>query len=128
MNVVDVSVKAGDGPVSVRVEDADHPQAVAGVVWRFKDENTRESPPAGTFGEGTSDVPLGDTDEAGGKIFFVDGRVLPFMDAPAGAYQVTVSVLQDGDSVHDAVPPDGGTGTVGSTACPFRYSFRVVVQ
>lgn len=124
MAIAHIAVAASGGPVTVRVVDATHPQAVAGVIWRFSSPTERDGP-VGQFGDDIVETALGAPAHVDGKFFLVDGNVLPFMDAPASLYQVTVTVLQDGKTMHAQVPPDGGVGVIGDKAKPFRYPFEL---
>jgi hypothetical protein len=119
-----VRIPAGGGPVSLRVADTRHPQAIEARVHRFANMTTHEAV-VGSITEGVDLVPLGAPSVIDGKIFVVDGFVVPFGDDPPTPYQVVVTVLQGGQEVDQAVPEDNGSGKIGRDGVRFRFPFAV---
>lgn len=126
MNVPEVTVSANGGPVSVRVADSRRPEGVVTLVWRFDGIKAREGL-AGEISREIPEVPLGAPGTVDGKGFLVDGFVVPRIDAHPAPYQVVVTVLQGGRELHQVVPVEGGTGTIGPEEIRFRYSFILKV-
>lgn len=127
MTIPEVPVAVGGGPVALRVAEYGRAHGVVSVVWRF----SGLADPEGVVGEisrGLPQVPLGGPGAVDGKGFLVDGYVIPVTGRRASPYQVVVTVLQGGLEVHQAVPPDRGTGTIGSDEIRFRYPFVVKVK
>ena len=58
MTIRTVQVTAGAGPVTLRVESPEFPQALAGVVWRYGADKSAEGS-AGRFTPEITDIPLG---------------------------------------------------------------------
>lgn len=127
MAITEVSVTSDGGPVALRVAEYGRTLGVVSVVWRF----ATVADPEGVVGEisrGLPQVPLGGPGAVDGKGFLVDGYVVPATGRRASPYQVVVTVLQGGREVHQAVPLDCGTGTIGADEIHFRYPFVVKVR
>jgi hypothetical protein len=126
MSITEVTVSPTGGPVSVRVVERRRPRAVVTVVWRFDGSSEREGI-VGEISREIPEVPLGAPGAVDGKGFLVDGYVVPLLDRSPAPYQVVVTVLQGGREVHQAVPTECGTGTIGPDEIRFRYPFVVRV-
>ncbi|HEU4558974.1 MAG TPA: hypothetical protein VFS20_14035 [Longimicrobium sp.] len=126
MNIPEVTVSPTAGPVSVRVVERRRLPGVVTVVWRFAGVAEREGI-VGEISREITEVPLGAPSTVNGKGFLVDGFVVPLVDRPPAPYQVVVTVLQGGREVHQAVPPEHGSGTIGPEEIRFRYPFVVRV-
>jgi hypothetical protein len=125
VSVAEVVVSPSAGPVSVRVVERRRPRAVVTLVWRF--DAARREGVVGEISREVPEVPLGGPAAVDGAGFVVDGFVVPVADGSAAPYQVVVTVLQGGREVHQAVPADHGTGTIGPEEVRFRYPFVVRV-
>lgn len=126
MNITEVTVSPTAGPVSVRVMERRRPPGVVTVVWRFAGVAEREGI-VGEISREIPEVPLGAPCTVDGKGFLIDGFVVPLVDRPPAPYQVVVTVLQGDREVHQAVPVENGTGTIGPDEIRFRYPFLVRV-
>ncbi len=119
-----IRVRAADGPLAVRLSCPRTPQSLAGVLWRYgEDEN-----PKGKAGEFTPRIPvtpIGSLASVKGDFFQIEGVVIAQSDNPPTPYQVVVSILLNGQSVNDEVPEDGGTGSVGKEDQTFAYAFQI---
>jgi hypothetical protein len=124
LTIRSVRVPSSGAPVKVQVRDATHPQAIEARVHRFANETTREGV-VGSITKDVGEVTLGTPPETSGKIFTVDGFVLPFGDALPGPYEVIVSLHQNGQEVDAFTAEDRGKGTIGKTPVRFRTSFTV---
>lgn len=126
MSIPTIRARLNGGDITVRVTDPTHPQAVAGVIWRY---NPDESPDgsAGDFGTDQPEVVLGRGASVDGRFFQAEGAVLAMGDDPPSPYRVVVSVRQDGALLHEETPASGGSGTVGADNQPFVHSFRIVL-
>jgi len=124
MAITEVSVPSDGGPVALCVAEHGRAHGVVSVVWRFAGVADPEGV-VGEFRRGLPQVPLGGPGAVDGKGFLVDGYVVPATGPRASPYQVVVTVLQDGRVVHQAVPLDSGTGTIGPDEIRFRYPFVV---
>ncbi len=124
MNVSTISARAADGPLTVEVTDPLFPQNVAGVLWRY----TPAKVPDGQVGKFTPQdpsLPIGTVGSNAGRFFMVEGAVLSQNDTPPTPYQVVVTVRQPGKVLSQEVPPDGGSGQVGTQDVPFVYRFQI---
>jgi hypothetical protein len=127
MAVAEVTVSPDGGPVSLRVADQHRTHALVSVVWRFAAHEV----PEGVVGEISRElpqVPLGSPGSVDGKGFLVDGFVVPAPNQAPAPYQVVVTVLQGGREVHQTVPLDRGSGTLGPHEIRFRYPFVLRVR
>ena len=125
MNLANIVVKP-DGPLSVELFAPHFPQTPAGVLWRYDSAQQPEGK-AGEFSPGVPSVSLGSPASVAGKYFLLEGVVLNQGDNPPTPYQVQVSILQAGVPVHQEVPPDGGSGQIGTADVPFVYRFKIGV-
>lgn len=126
MSIAEVTVSPTGGPVSVRVVERRRPQGTVTVVWRFEGLSRCEGI-VGEISREIPEVPLGAPGTVNGKGFLVDGFVVPLVNRPPAPYQVVVTVMQGGREVHQVVPPEHGTGTIGPDEIRFRYPFVVRV-
>lgn len=127
MKVAEVIVSPSDGPVSVRVVERRRSHSVVSVVWRFDGVDQPEGV-VGEISREIPEIPLGAPGTVDGKGFLVDGFVVPVVGQPPVPYQVVVTVLQGGREVHQTIPADHGTGTIGLNEIHFRYPFVLKVE
>ena len=119
-----IPVRASQGTLAVRLSCPRTPQSLAGVLWRY-DSSGNPKGKAGEFTPRIPVVPIGNLGSVKGDLYQIEGVVIAQGDDPPTTYQVVVSVLQDGQSIHDEVPSDGGTGTVGKDDQTFVYCFQI---
>jgi hypothetical protein len=119
-----VTIAQNGGAVTVRVVEDGHPESIVAAIWQFAPTGEREQL-AGEIRRTRPQVELGSPAGIDGKAFVVDGFVAPFMSDPPSPYRIVLTVLQDGKVLHEGVPPEHGTGTVGKKAVRFGYSFDV---
>ncbi|HEU5170711.1 MAG TPA: hypothetical protein VFU46_09240 [Gemmatimonadales bacterium] len=119
-----VHLPPGPGPVSVDLASPQHPQTLAGVLWRYAEDKSPEGR-AGEFTPGIMSVAIGSLASNRNKFFLLEGAVLHHNDPAPTPYQVVVSILRDGRAVHAEVPPEGGTGQIKDADVPFVYRFQL---
>lgn len=119
-----IPVSSLGGSVSVTVTVPKFPQAVGGVIWRYKSDQTPDLK-AGMFTTKASEVPLGAPNVVDNKFFLIEGAVLNHGDKPPTPYQVVVSVTQNGNILHTEVPSVNGSGKIGTEDEPFLYRFQL---
>ena len=112
------------GPVFVTISIPKFPQSLAGVVWRYNDNDQFDSK-AGMFVTTASEVPLGAPSVIKTKKFLVEGAVLSHNDNPPTPYQVVVTVTQDSKILHSEIPSIGGFGKLADKNVPFLYRFQL---
>lgn len=121
-----IQATAGGGTITVRISSPDFPQTVAGKVWRYNADKTKDGA-AGIFTSDAPEVPLGVPAQVNGKFFLIQGAVLHQNDDPPTPYQVVVTVKQGENVLHEAVPENNGAGQIGSEDIPFTYRFQMEV-
>jgi len=124
-DVAVVGARAANGPVSVEVSAPTTPHNVTGIVWRY-DPQKQPKGAAGEFSHKVPTVPLGAVSSIHDNFYLIEGVVLNMNDNPPVHYQVVVSVLQQGATIHQQVPTNGGAGEIGSADVPFVYRFQIV--
>jgi len=119
-----IPVPKMDGPIAVRLSCPRTPQSLAGVLWRY-DSNQNPKGKAGEFTPKVPAAPIGNLASVKDDLFQIEGVVIAQGDDPPTPYQAVVSILLNGQSIHDEVPTDGGTGLVGRTDETFVYCFQI---
>lgn len=123
--ITDITMSPAGGPVALRVASDKFPQSVAGVVWRYNANKTKDGK-AGLFSTDVPSFTLGVPASILDKYFLVEGAVLHQNDNPPTPYMISISVTQDQVVLFAGPPPSGGSGTVGTADVPFRFAFRLV--
>jgi hypothetical protein len=126
VNIPEVHAAATDVPVRVMVDAHKFPQSVAGIVWRYRPDETPDGK-LGLFSSEIEELPLGAPSRVKDCFFRVAGTVLQLGDDPPTPYAVQVEVKQGDTVLHQEVPPKGGSGTIGTQDRPFDYRFVVRV-
>jgi hypothetical protein len=126
MTTVLIPVPSPVGALDVSIASPDFPQALSGVLWRYKPDQSPDGV-AGTFEPGSPKAPFGNPTQNDGKFFQIEGTVLHHDDNPPTPYQVVVTVALNGVPLHADVPDDHGTGTIGNENKRFTYTFQVKV-
>lgn len=126
MHVPVIQAISGGGTITVRISSPNFPQTVAGKVWRYNADKTKNGI-AGIFTSEAPDVPLGAPALVKGKLFLIQGAVLHYNDNPPTPYQVVVTVQQGETVLHEAVPDDNGAGQIGIENISFTYRFQLEV-
>jgi hypothetical protein len=123
----EIEAPIAGGALTLRLADAYHPQSVTGNVWRYvKDgDKWKADGKAGVITPFLPVVPIGAPAAVDGKLFLVVGAVLQHGDDPPTPYQVIASIRQGDTVLHHEVPPEGGSGSLGSENAPFLYRFVV---
>jgi hypothetical protein len=119
-----VRLPAASGVLSVDISCPQFPQTLAGVLWRYSETKVPEGK-AGSFGPRSGSMPIGSPPSNLNKFFLVEGAVLNHNDKTPTPYEVVVSILLDGRAIHAEVPPEGGTGQIGTNDMPFVYRFQL---
>lgn len=127
MSVTELTISPAAGPVTLHVTERRTRHPLVTVVWRFGADARREGQ-VGEISREIAELPLGAPGTLDGKGFLVDGFVVPHSDGPAEPYQVVVTLLQGGREIHQAVPSEGGSGTLGPQEIRFRYPFVLRVR
>lgn len=121
-----INVKTNGGPITVNINADRFPQSVAGNVWRYKADKTKDGK-AGIFNSHVHDVQLGGPTDINQKFFLVRVRVIAQNDDPPTPYQVVISVLQNGVVITSEIP-EGGSGRLGKDDIVFDYKFQIVAS
>lgn len=124
MSVAEIVVPTTPGTLSVAVASPGFPHALAGVLWRYKPDRSPDGK-AGTFTPQFSSVAIGSLASCAGRFFMIEGAVLEQDDDPPTPYQVVVSISLGDRVIHQEVPGDGGTGSVGNADVPWVYRFHI---
>lgn len=124
MKITTIQARAADGPLTVALAAPQFPQAAAGVLWRYAPDKQPDGQ-AGQFTPQFAFVPLGPVGGNDGRIFLLEGAVLHQNDNPPTPYQVVVTVSQPGRLLSEEIPPEGGSGQLGTTDAPFVYRFCI---
>jgi hypothetical protein len=122
MKIVKIKVSSQEGSVTVRVTCPRFPESVAGIIWRYNADQEFDQK-AGDFQTQHTDVPLGSPETIAGKLFLVEGAVINQNSNPPSPYQVVVSIIQNGKTLHEEVPTDNGTGKIADKNIAFIYRF-----
>jgi hypothetical protein len=121
-----VQIQTNGGPVTLRVADETHPQAVTGVVWRYDASQKPDGWSVG-FSSSAPEVNLGAPGDIDGKLYGVIGGVVHPQpaDSPPTRFEVTVTLFQGPQRLLAIVPEDGGKGTLSDKDAPFTFYFGV---
>lgn len=122
--ITDIPVSPTGGPITLRVASDKFPQSVAGIVWRYNADKTKDGK-AGLFSTDVPSFTLGVPATALNKYFLIEGAVLHQNDDPPTPFMVSISIAQGETVLFDGPPPSGGTGTIGTADKPFRFTFRL---
>lgn len=125
--ITDIAASPDGGPIALRVASDKFPQSVAGVVWRYNADKTKDGK-AGLFSTDVPSFALGVPASVLGKYFLIEGAVLHQNDNPPTPFMIAISITQDGVALYEGPPPSGGSGTVGTADVPFRFTFRLVAR
>lgn len=124
MEIENVNIRRDGAAVVAIVRVVKSPVNIAGVVWRYKNDQSKDGN-AGIFTTNISEVPLGLPGDIAGKFFLVEGGILHNRYSPPLAYQVVITLMQGSDKVFEKVPATGGSGQVGKQDVPFFHSFKL---
>lgn len=127
MSSITVVPITSSDPVSVTVTAPKFPQNIGGVIWRYNSDKTFDVK-AGLFTTIASEIPLGAPGLIDEKFYLIEGGVLHNNDEPPSPYQVVVTITQNGNIIHQQVPPDNGFGKIGKNDIPFLYRFQIKIQ
>jgi hypothetical protein len=123
MNTVVINLENISGPVVAKVTCPQFPQSIAGIIWRYNADQTPDKR-SGNFTTQLPEVPLGTAGTIAEKFFLVEGAVLQQNDTPPTPYQVIVSIIQNGNLIHQEIPESGGTGQLSDKNKAFVYLFN----
>ena len=122
-----INIIANGGPVTAKISSKISPQVYAGVIWRYKEDETFEQR-CGQYQHDQQEVSLGTAAEAANKLFLVEGVLINQNDNPPVAYKMEVSIMQDGNVLKTEVPTDGGSGNISDKDIAFVYHFNLKTQ
>ena len=125
MEVSKIPIKRGTMEIVVLLTSALSPQNVVGVLWRYG-PTLEPQGKVGEFKPKQSAVKIGSLGAIKNCNFMIEGAVVSQNDDPPTAYQVLVTILQDGVPTHKEVPAEGGAGAVGKEDAPFIYRFQIL--
>ena len=122
MHIATILVPSATGSLGMMAADPRHPQNVQGLVWSYDSQKQPEGK-AGDVGFGLPPLVLGDLAAVEDRFFLLEGAVLGQPGQAPSPYEVVVTFKQDGVTIHEEVPPEGGRGSVGAENAPFVYRF-----
>jgi hypothetical protein len=123
--ITDIKASPAGPPISLRVASDKFPQSIAGIVWRYNADKSRDGK-AGIFGTDAPSFTLGVPASVIDRYYLIEGAVLHQNDDPPTPFLVSVSLSQGAEVLFDGCPANGGSGTIGNADVPFRFTFRLV--